>query len=267
MNGLQNIHIGTSGWHYDHWRGPFYPEALSRQNYLDYYADHFHTLEINNSFYQMPQEKTLVQWRNAVPPSFIFSIKASRYITHIKKLKDGKQILGPFMKKVELLREKTGPILFQLPPQWRFNPERLSSFLNALSKECRYVFEFRDSSWFCKKTYDILTQHNAAFCIYNVANRTTPKEITADFTYVRLHGPKGANQGCYDIETLSAWADTFISWRNEGKEIFCYFDNDEAGYAARNAVQMRDLIENRVRPEVAASAMRDTAVFPVVKTR
>ena len=114
MNGIQ-IHVGTSGWHYDHWKGPFYPESLPRTNYLEYYADLFHTLEINNSFYQMPQEKTMIQWRNAVPKEFIFSIKASRYITHIKKLKDGRQIIPPFLKKIEVLGDRLGPILFQLP--------------------------------------------------------------------------------------------------------------------------------------------------------
>jgi uncharacterized protein YecE (DUF72 family) len=239
------IHIGTSGWHYDHWKGAFYPEALPRNNYLEYYADIFHTLEINNSFYQMPQEKTLVQWRNSVPKNFIFSLKASRYITHIKKLKDGRQILPPFIKKVEILGDRMGPILFQLPPQWRFNLDRLTSFLKALPSEFRYAFEFRDSSWFNPRTYDVLAQYGAAFCIYHVASRSTPKELTADFVYVRFHGPKSASQGKYDSSVLSEWAENFIAWSSDGKEVFCYFDNDEFGFAAQDASELQQIVDIR----------------------
>jgi len=244
MNG-QQIHIGTSGWHYDHWKGSFYPETLPRTNYLEYYADNFHTLEINNSFYQMPQEKTLVQWRNSVRDEFIFSIKASRYITHIKKLKDGKQIIPPFLKKVEVLGSRLGPVLFQLPPQWRYNLERLNSFLKALPTGSRYAFEFRDSSWFNPRTYDALAMHNAGFCIYSVANRTTPQEVTADFIYIRLHGTKGSNQGKYDEAVLEQWADRVFDWAGIGKEIFCYFDNDESGYAAQDAAKLQEMINTR----------------------
>ena len=241
----QQIHIGTSGWHYDHWKGAFYPDELPRTDYLEYYADQLHTLEINNSFYQMPQEKTLIQWRNLVPSDFIFSLKASRYITHIKKLKDGKQIIPPFLKKVEILGSRLGPILFQLPSQWRYNPDRLNSFLTALPADFRYAFEFRDSSWFNRNTYDTLASHGASFCIYQVASRSTPQEVTADFVYLHLHGPKGANQGKYDPAVLSEWADRIIAWAGEGKEVFCYFDNDEAGYAAQDAVQLQQLIQTR----------------------
>ncbi len=244
MNG-QRIHIGTSGWHYDHWKGAFYPDSLPRTNYLEYYAENFDTLEINNSFYQMPQEKTLLQWRNLVNDQFIFSIKASRYITHIKKLKDGKQIIPPFLKKVEALGNRLGPVLFQLPPQWRYNLERLNSFLKALSPNFRYAFEFRDSSWFNPRTYDALSMYNASFCIYQVANRTTPQELTADFVYIRFHGPKGSNQGKYDPAVLSQWADRLIAWAGGGKEIFCYFDNDESGFAAQDAGQLQQILNAR----------------------
>ncbi len=244
MNG-QRIHIGTSGWHYDHWKGAFYPDSLPKTNYLEYYADNFHTLEINNSFYQMPQERTLVQWRNLVDEDFIFAFKASRYITHIKKLKDGKQIIPPFLKKIEALGDRLGPILFQLPPQWRFNLERLNSFLNALPSDFRYAFEFRDTSWFNDHTYNALAAHNAAFCVYQVASRTTPQEITADFIYLRLHGPKGTSQGTYAPSVLTDWVDRFIEWAGNGKEIFCYFDNDESGFAAKDAVQMQKILNTR----------------------
>lgn len=245
MNG-QRIHIGTSGWHYDHWKGRFYPETLPRTNYLEYYADNFHTLEINNSFYQMPQEKTMVQWRNAVQEGFIFAIKASRYITHIKKLKDGKQIIPPFIKKIEILGKRLGPVLFQMPPQWRFNLERLTSFLKALPSGFRYAFEFRDSSWFNAGTYDALAAYNASFCIYHTTGRSTPHQVTADFIYTHFHGPKGSSQGKYDPSVLTEWADRFINWAAEGKEVFCYFDNDESGFAAQDAVQIQSILNARL---------------------
>lgn len=245
MNPANLVHIGTSGWHYDHWRGAFYPDSLPKNSYLEYYCDHFHTLEINNSFYQMPQERTMVQWRNGVPDSFIFSLKASRYITHIKKLKDGRQILSPFIKKVETLGDKLGPVLFQLPPQWRFNPERLRTFLKALPQGYPYAFEFRDSSWFVKETYDILSGHNAALGVYHVANRTSPCVATANFVYLRMHGTKGASQGSYGRDALSDWADIIMGWAGEGKEVFCYFDNDESGFAARNALTLQEIVWDR----------------------
>lgn len=253
---MKNILVGTSGWHYDHWKGPFYPESLPRNNYLDYYAERFGTLEINTSFYQMPQEKTLIQWRNGVPDSFLFSMKASRYITHIKKLKDARQILSPFFKRVELLGDKLGPILFQLPPQWRFNIERLESFLKALPEAYRYAFEFRDSSWFNKQTYETLARHNAAFGIYQVASRTSPLVITADFAYVRLMGSKAPNQGKYSDGVLSAWSKQIASWASSGKDIYCYFDNDDSGYAAEDAVKMKELLKISVPPEIIDAMAR-----------
>lgn len=263
---MKSIQIGTSGWHYEHWKGPFYPESLPRNNFLDYYAERFSTLEINTSFYQMPQEKTLIQWRNGVPDSFLFSMKASRYITHIKKLKDARQILSPFFKRVELLNDKLGPILFQLPPQWRFNLERLSSFLKALPQEYRYAFEFRDSSWFNQKTYDTLAQHNAAFGIYQVASRTSPLEITADFAYVRLLGSKAPNQGKYSDSVLQAWARQLKAWGAAGKDIYCYFDNDESGFAVSDAIRMKELLDITVPVEIIDSVARKDAPA-VVRSR
>lgn len=237
-----NIHIGTAGWHYDHWRGPFYPQDLPGKNFLAFYANRFKTAEINNSFYQLPKPKTLTAWRDQVPPGFVFSVKASRYITHMKKLKDGKTTVQPLINAVTLMGEKLGPILFQLPPKWRCNPGRVESFISGLPEGFRYTFEFRDSSWFDPQVYEILKRHNAAFCIYELAGRTSPKEVTADFIYVRLHGPQGAYQGQYSEAVLSGWAGAFSKWAGQGREIFCYFDNDEAGYAAQDALALREML-------------------------
>ncbi|MHB9072542.1 MAG: DUF72 domain-containing protein [Desulfobaccales bacterium] len=239
------IHIGTSGWHYRHWQGPFYPETLGTEGFLEFYARHFHTVEINNSFYQLPTERALSTWRDSVPPGFIFAVKGSRFITHMKKLKDPERSLAPFLEKVALLKDKLGPILFQLPPGWHFNRERLAAFLTALPETWRYTLEFRDQSWINSQVLDLLTQHNVAFCIYDLAGYLSPLEITADFVYIRLHGPGGPYQGRYLAQPLERWAGTIAAWSRQGREVFCYFDNDEAGFAPQNAWELQNLLINR----------------------
>ena len=242
MKRTGKIHIGTSGWHYDHWKGPFYPQDCAQKDFLAFYVNRFQTAEINNSFYQLPKSKTLASWRDQAPADFIFSVKASRYITHMKKLKDGDKTVPPLLNTVALMEDKLGPILFQLPPKWRCNPSRLKAFLSGLPKGFRYTFEFRDPTWFDPAVYELLTEHHAAFCIYELAGRLSPKKITADFIYVRLHGPEGPYQGQYSKSVLSGWAGAFSQWAEQGKEIFCYFDNDEAGYAARDALTLKEML-------------------------
>lgn len=242
MDKQKRVHIGTSGWHYQHWKGPFYPEDLPDERLLDYYKDHFQTAEINNTFYRLPEKETFIQWRKSVPGHFIFAVKVSRYVTHLKKLKDAEQPVNTFMERAGALGEKLGPVLFQLPPHWQRNIERLKSFLKFLPGGHRYTVEFRDESWFGKETEEVLAENGVAFCIYDFNGRQSPCSVTADFIYVRLHGPDGAYQGNYDGKTLEAWARKFSAWAEEGKEIFCYFDNDERGYAAGNALELEHLI-------------------------
>ncbi len=236
------IHIGTSGWHYDHWQGPFYPKGLAGEEMLGFYAERFRAVEINNSFYQLPSAETLAAWRGSVPEGFVFAVKASRYITHMKKLKDPAEPVGNFLERIGALGERLGPVLFQLPPKWRCNTERLRRFLEQLPGRFRYTFEFRDASWFRKEVLDLLREANAAFCIYQLAGVLSPREVTADFVYVRLHGPGAAYQGCYDVGTLSGWAGAVTAWARQGREIYCFFDNDQRGYAARNAMKLQDLL-------------------------
>jgi len=242
VRGEGRIHIGTSGWHYVHWRGSFYPQELPPEAFLSYYNRHFHTVEINNSFYQLPKIETFEVWRRAVPQSFIFAVKGSRYITHMKKLKDPEKSVSKFLERVRILKEKLGPILFQLPPRWKRNPERLESFLEILPKEFRYAFEFRDPSWFRDETLEALSRHGAAFCIYDLAGFQSPKAVTADFIYIRLHGPGDKYQGKYSPQALAGWAGALAAWGKRKKEIFCYFDNDQAGYAAQDALSLQGLI-------------------------
>jgi uncharacterized protein YecE (DUF72 family) len=238
---MAQVHIGTSGWHYNHWRGPFYPEKLPAARMLDFYITHFDTVELNNSFYKLPSVEAFANWRRSTPPGFCFAVKASRFLTHNKKLKDPESALQNFLPRAEALQEKLGPILFQLPPRWRVNVDRLREFLQALPRRHRYAFEFREPSWNTEAVYDTLRRHNAAYCIYELDCFHSPLEVTADFAYVRLHGPGGKYQGCYSPSTLREWAGRIAQW-NKLRAIYIYFDNDQAAYAAQNALALKRLL-------------------------
>jgi len=243
MNKKQyHIHIGTSGWHYKHWKGVFYPQDTPNKEYLKYYVQHFHTAEINNSFYQIPEKKTLQSWSREAGRGFVFSAKASRYITHMKKLKDPQEPVKNFINKIKALGDSLGPILFQLPPRWKKNKDRLKAFLQTLPSGYRFTFEFRDPNWFGDEIYELLETHQAAFCIYDFNRRQSPKIVTSDFVYIRLHGPDGAYKGKYNAQELSGWAGAISQWQKQGKDVFFYFDNDQAGYAAENALQLQEML-------------------------
>jgi len=237
------IHIGTSGWQYKHWEGSFYPAGLPGRDFLDFYAKTFRTVELNNTFYQLPDEKTFTHWRTTVPEGFIFSVKASRYITHMKKLRDPRKSTSLFLERADILGEKLGPVLFQLPPRWHCNTERFHTFLDVLPRKYKCVFEFRDKSWFIPEIYDMLEEYGMAFCIYDFNGQLSPKRITADFVYLRLHGPGEPYRGQYGTAVLAGWAGAFSTWSGQGKEVYCYFDNDEAGYAAKDALRLKKMIE------------------------
>jgi uncharacterized protein YecE (DUF72 family) len=244
MTETGRIHIGTSGWHYDDWTGSFYPGDLSAAGRLSYYALRFDTVEINNTFYRLPDEETLRAWRETAPQGFVFAVKASRYITHMKKLTDPEGTLPSFLERVELLGDRLGPLLFQLPPHWRANPGRLAAFLEVLSTGHRCAFEFRDPSWYIPQVYRILKDHNAAFCIYHLAGHQSPLAVTTDFVYFRLHGPGAAYEGSYGDEVLIRWAERIREWALDGRDVACYFDNDQSGYAPRDAARLRDAVEH-----------------------
>lgn len=235
------IHIGTSGWHYKHWEGPFYPQRLSPEDWLAYYQDHLPTVEVNNTFHQLPARETLEGWRETVDEDFVFAVKASRYITHMKKLKDPEEPVDTFLSRVEILGAGLGPILFQLPPNWNYDGERLRSFVEVLPSGHRYTFEFRNPDWLNDEANQILEDNGAAFCIYDFQGRQSPRTVTADFVYIRLHGPYGAYGGKYDADALAQLRDAISTWQREGKDVYCYFDNDEAGYAVDNALELRGM--------------------------
>jgi uncharacterized protein YecE (DUF72 family) len=243
MHGMTAVmRIGTSGWHYPHWRGRFYPDTLPARDWLEYYARRFDSVEINASFYRLPSLATARHWRDTVPDGFRFALKASRFITHRKKLRAPRTTTRALLAVVRTLGPKCGPILFQLPPRWRCNPQRLAAFLATLPKRHEYAFEFRDPSWHNPEVYALLRRHHAAFCIYQLAGFESPHVLTADFTYVRLHGPAAyAYGGSYSGDALAAWAQEIRGWPRL-RQVYVYFDNDEAGYAAQNALALRRLL-------------------------
>jgi len=239
---VAELRIGTSGWHYDHWRGPFYPDDMASDAYLPFYAERFGTVEVNNAFYQLPDERTLIDWRNTVPGGFLFAVKASRYITHMKKLKDPAGPVDAFLGRIGVLGDRLGPVLFQLPPRWRVDVERLEAFLEALPAGVRAVFEFRDASWFDDRVYQALDRHGAAFCIYDLAGTESPHVVTGDFAYVRLHGSGAAYEGAYTEQALGGWAGACSAWLRSGKDVYVYFDNDAGGAAPNDALALMKML-------------------------
>ena len=239
------IHIGTSGWHYKHWKGPFYPEKLPASKMLEFYTKRFDTVELNSTFYRLPLESGLDNWRESTPPDFVFAAKGSRFITHMKKLKDPETAVAKYFERVDRLGKKLGPIVFQTPPWWEANVERLEAFLAALPRGHRYAFELRNPTWHTPDIYRLLRRRNAAFCVFEIAGFHSPIEVTADFTYVRLHGPGGAYQGSYSDETLRTWAERIRAWERELRAVYLYFDNDQAAYAAENALELKRIVARR----------------------
>jgi uncharacterized protein YecE (DUF72 family) len=240
------VHIGTSGWHYKHWVGKFYPADVRASGMFDYYRRFFDTVELNNSFYRLPTPEAFAAWRDAAPAKFCFAVKGSRFLTHNKKLKEPEQALQNLLPRAEILGKKLGPILFQLPPKWKVNIERLQEFLDVLPRYHKYAFEFREPTWNTERVYETLRRYNAAYCIHELAGFHTPMMVTADFSYVRLHGPGNKYQGCYTEEKLREWADRIAEWTRELKAIYVYFDNDDCGYAARNALELKELVPTRL---------------------
>jgi uncharacterized protein YecE (DUF72 family) len=241
------IHIGCSGWHYKHWKGPFYPEKLPAAKWLDFYTRHFDTVELNSTFYRLPLETGLDKWRESTPQGFCFAAKGSRFITHMKKLSDPELAISRYFERVDRLGEKLGPIVFQLPPWWEADPGRLDNFLAALPGGHKYAFELRNPTWHTPEILRILRRHNTAFCIFEIAGFHSSCDITADFTYIRLHGPGGAYQGSYPAETLRKWSDRIRGWRRDLRAIHIYFDNDQAAHAVENALELKRMVGGRRR--------------------
>lgn len=238
-----DLKIGTSGYHYKYWLGRYYPAGMKSNEMLAYYMRDFDTVELNNTFYQLPKEETFDNWRKSTPPNFEFAVKGSRFITHMIKLKDPERGLVNFMPRSERLGDKLGPILWQLPPGWKVNLERLETFLQLLPNQHRYTFELRNETWMNDKVYELLQKYNAAFCIYELAGYHSPIELTADWTYIRLHGPTAFKyQGSYSDAQMEEWAERIKGWKRKLKSVYVYFDNDDSAYAVDNALTLKRLL-------------------------
>ena len=241
---MARILIGTSGWHYDSWRGPFFPKRLPLKHQLQYYASQFPTTELNGVFYRTPTPEAVRSWRDQTGKDFVFAWKASKFITHWKRLSDKSvNSLELLENRLSLLSKKAGPILFQLPPQFQVDAERLASFFKLLSKKRRYSFEFRHPSWYVPKIFRLLSDQNIALCISDHHDAPAPWKRTADFVYIRGHGPGGRYKGHYRAETLAKWSHRLGSWKRQGCDVFVYFDNDQKSAAPADALKLRLLLE------------------------
>ena len=237
--------VGTSGWHYDDWKGRFYPQEIAKAGWLDFYSRHFNSVELNNSFYRLPSAAALVNWRDLSPQGFIFSVKVSRFITHIKRLKSIGEALHTFLTRVDLLQDKLGPLLYQLPPNMKrneSNESNLVSFLEVLPKNYKHVIEFRHSSWIDDVIFDLLRKHKIGLCVFNLPDFTCPLEATTDFAYIRLHGSQLLYSSRYSDEELRQWSTRISRIKSKLASIYIYFNNDIAGYAVDNAVTLGKML-------------------------
>jgi uncharacterized protein YecE (DUF72 family) len=208
-------------------------------------------VELNNTFYRLPPETAVLRWREDSPPGFHFAVKGSRFLTHMKKLKDPVPGLERFFSRIDPLGKKIGPILFQLPPNWAVDEARLHDFLQALPRERRYAFEFRDPSWNTAGVSKLLADFRAAYCIFDLAGFQSPHTLTTDFTYIRLHGPGARYQGSYDDSVLRAWVERLRGWDLAASYVF--FDNDQSAYAVRNAIHFQELLKESDLSRVPSS--------------
>jgi uncharacterized protein YecE (DUF72 family) len=254
--------IGTSGWHYASWWGPFYPEGLRKKDGFGYYASRFPTTELNAPFYRTPTLDAVRCWAEQSPEGFVFAWKASKYITHWNQLREGSANgLRLIEERLDILGEKAGPVLFQLPPRMEVNRERLAAFLAVLPRKRRYTFEFRHPSWYEPAILDLLREYDVSLCLSDHAAAPAPWEATASFVYVRGHGPSGRYWGTYSDETLASWAADIRRWTAEGREVYCYFDNDIKSAAPADAQRLMDLVEAE-RPTAMPPALKPARALP-----
>lgn len=236
------IRIGTSGFSYEQWRGRFYPQKLASSERLKYYATQFDTVELNSPFYHLPKKELFERWARAVPEGFLFAVKASRYITHVKKLREIDEALAHMLDHYLVLERALGPILFQFPASFARETDRLTDVCGLLPAGTAAAFEFRHESWFCESTYAVLRAAGAALCIADSPRWPSALEVAAPFTLVRMHGGKVLYDSNYAEEELALWAERIRVFAADGLDCFVYFNNDAHGYAVDNARRLRSLL-------------------------
>jgi len=243
-------HIGCSGWNYKSWRGKFYAAGLKVQDWLRYYASIFDTVEINNTFYRLPEAKTFACWRHQMPAGFVVSVKASRFLTHIKRLKDPEEPVERLFSRAKALGPRLGPMLYQLPPNFfrnEVNVERLETFLRAVPRRINrrllhHVFEFRHPSWYVEDTYALLGRHGATLCLHDKRGSALDEPFVGPIVYVRFHGTSGHYAGSYPDERLVRWASVLAEQWRDGRPVYAYFNNDPDAVATQNALTLRRLV-------------------------
>ncbi|MGE5139457.1 MAG: DUF72 domain-containing protein [Rudaea sp.] len=236
-----HLRIGTSGWVYNHWREIFYPKGLPQRAWFAHYATVFDTVEINNSFYRLPTDATFEKWRRQAPPGFVYSVKASRYLTHIRRLKEPEEPLKTFIDAAAHLGPTLGPLLYQLPPRWGVDLPRLERFLSILPPGYLHVVEFRDPSWLIEAVFALLERYGVAHCLHDSRGLPVPRRVTAQTVYIRFHGDR-TNGGDYTDAHLQEWAADIERWRDAGHDVFAYFNNDPHGWAIKNANTLKAML-------------------------
>jgi uncharacterized protein YecE (DUF72 family) len=239
---MSRILIGTSGWSYASWRGPFFPREVMVKHHLQFYATQFSTAELNGVFYRTPTIEAVRGWRDNTPDDFVFAWKASKFITHWKRLTDkSRNSLALLESRLRILGPKAGPVLLQLPPMFTANYDRLASFLRLLQARRRYAFEFRHPSWYQPAVLRLLREHDISLCLSDHHDAPAPWQVTASFVYVRGHGPGGRYKGHYSDRTLRSWARDIAKWKRGGRDVYVYFDNDQKSAAPADALRLMKL--------------------------
>lgn len=240
------IYIGTSGYAYKHWsRGIFYPEKLSQKNWLEFYTQHFKTVELNVTFYRLPAKSAFQGWERRTPQNFIFAVKGSRFITHAKRLRDVEDSLRILFDRAKSLNKKLSVVLWQLPPKFKVDVERLKTFLKYLGKYkyTRHAFEFRNESWFCPEVFQALKDVDISLCLADWPIFEVEVPDTASFIYLRRHGAAGElYSGCYSETQLRKDARGIKKWQSQGKDVYIYFNNDAHGWAVKNALTLSRML-------------------------
>ncbi len=256
------VRIGCSGWMYKHWRGLFYPQGLPVKRWFAHYADTFDTVEINNSFYRLPPAETFEAWRRQAPPGFCYAVKANRYLTQSKKLKDCEEPIARMMASVDALRPALGPLLYQLPPRFKINLERLESFLALIPRDVANVFEFREPSWYCEDVFILLERYGASLCVHDMPGSTGPRVAMGPVAYIRFHGTTGKYVGRYPDETLRGWSDWIAGQARSGRSVWAYFNNDIHGHAIEDAQTLRAMVRQALPGSVQTRESRAADTVP-----
>jgi uncharacterized protein YecE (DUF72 family) len=241
------IRVGCSGWNYKHWREAFYPKSVPVRLWFDHYAATFSTVELNTSFYHLPKPETFTKWLDQAPEGFRYAVKASRFITHMKKLRDCEEPLETLLGRARNLGPAIGPILYQLPPSLKLDLKRLADFLSLLPTDLTHVFEFREKSWYTEELLALLDERGVSFCVHDMPGSASPRRAAGPIAYVRFHGGEGKYWGRYSDEGLLGWSDWIVEQSRLGRAVWCYFNNDMFAHAIDDALTLRSMLAQATR--------------------